>query len=294
MSGQSIAPIFLRLALGATFLWAGFGKLLETMPVKGERAAILANLGAIPLPATATSPGTPVLPPPPPQVIPVEPTENGDPSTDQPTEPDEAVVTEPGSGTSKPVVVKPNPATDQSVANPAPTVRVATAADFPDEIRVRRVFGLALLIHGATNPGTTESGTTKVALWPAKLGTGHWPVVFAWAAAITEIVAGLFVLVGLLTRMSALSLAFCMVVAIWLTEVGPALQSGDTFLGFLPNYKAFGSDAAGNPLFARLFWQFSLLCIGLALTFSGPGWLSFDRALFPPRLARERGEPNPD
>lgn len=290
MAGQSIAPIFLRLALGATFLWAGFGKLLETMPVKGERAAILANLGALDIPASASTPA--------PIPAPAQAEDKKLTSPDQPRETDadpDAPSTTPGAEpkASKPEVVKPSPAADKA-PTPAASGPVATAADFPDEIRVRRVYGLALLIHSATNPGTTESGNEKMPLWPAKVGTGHWPLTFAWAAAITEIVAGLFVLVGLLTRISALSLAFCMIVAIWLTEIGPAVQAGDTFLGFLPNYKAFGSDAAGNPLFARLFWQTSLLCIGLALTFSGPGWLSFDRALFPPRLDRDRGEPHAD
>ncbi|MBL8885387.1 MAG: hypothetical protein JNK16_01900, partial [Phycisphaerales bacterium] len=40
----SIAPLFLRLALSITFIWAGLGKMLADMPVRGERAAVLANM----------------------------------------------------------------------------------------------------------------------------------------------------------------------------------------------------------------------------------------------------------
>jgi hypothetical protein len=44
-AGSSIAPIFLRIAIGVTFVWAGLGKLEGEMRVSGEPAAILANMG---------------------------------------------------------------------------------------------------------------------------------------------------------------------------------------------------------------------------------------------------------
>jgi uncharacterized membrane protein YphA (DoxX/SURF4 family) len=150
------------------------------------------------------------------------------------------------------------------------------ASDFPGEIRVRRVYGVALVLaHGAA----PEQG--RMPLVPAKLGEGQWPVWLAWTSALTELIAGLFALVGLLTRVAATLLAGTMLSAIWLTQFGPAIQSGQTFMGFLPNHPAFGLDAAGNPVFVMLFWQLSLVCISLTLAFTGPGLLSFDRALFP-------------
>src|SRR6476619_2260758 len=55
------APLFLRLALGVIFIWAGVTKVATTMPVKGEDAAALANMGVItPPPKTpAAAPGAP-------------------------------------------------------------------------------------------------------------------------------------------------------------------------------------------------------------------------------------------
>ena len=69
--------------------------------------------------------------------------------------------------------------------------------------------------------------------------------------------------------------------------MGPAIQNGQTILGFIPSYPAYGVDAAGKFLYATLLWQCSLLCIAMALTFTGPGAVSFDRALFPPKGSRK-------
>ncbi|MEI7658555.1 MAG: DoxX family protein [Phycisphaerae bacterium] len=223
MAGSSIAPLFLRLALAATFLWAGFGKILETIPVKGQAAATLATMG----------------------------------------------------------IVTPADGKTKDTYN---------AADFPDDVRVRQVHGITLMLAtvnkgggggAAGEGGAGGGGASTMPLVPAVLTEGPWPARLAWASAITELVGGLFVLVGLLTRLAGFSLACTMLGAIWLTQIGPAIQAGRTVLGFIPDHPPYATDAAGSPLFAMLLWQVSLLCIGLSLTFSGPGALSFDRALFP-------------
>ena len=52
------APVPLRLILAITFIWAGLGKIVHTVPVQGEQAALLANMGyrfdAAPPPGTDT------------------------------------------------------------------------------------------------------------------------------------------------------------------------------------------------------------------------------------------------
>jgi uncharacterized membrane protein YphA (DoxX/SURF4 family) len=266
MASPSIAPIFLRAALAVTFLWAGFGKLLDTMAVTGAKAALLANMGVIaPLSPDAKKSsslgqpgGVPVLS----TLLAMQPASSGTPVVKEPQEP-----------------AKP--------AAEVPATKSYGASDFPDERRVARMYGIALLIHAAANPASDERGNAKWAMLPASLGQGSTPRWLAIAAVATEIVAGLFVLVGLLTRVSALALAGTMMTAIWLTEMGPAIQNGQTILGFIPSYPAYGVDAAGKFLYATLLWQCSLLCIAMALTFTGPGAVSFDRALFPPKGSRK-------
>lgn len=267
MSGTSIAPLFLRLVLAVTFLWAGFGKVLQSMPVRGEPAAILANMGVGSVISAAKSPSESVTPPT--TSTPAPASSNNVSSTSRETE----------DNAKKPA------ANETTVVNGS---RTFTAADFPDEVRVMRLNGLALLLHKSAHPPEVD-GKAKMPLWPASLATDSIPLYFAWAAAITEIVGGLFVLVGLLTRVSALALAGTMLTAMWLTELGPAIQAGDTFMGLLPAYGAYAVDEVGKFKFMTLLWQFALLGCGMALVFAGPGYLSFDRALFPgkPKEAAE-------
>ena len=259
MASSSIAPIFLRAALAVTFLWAGFGKVLETMPVSGVDAAALANMGVVtPEAAKPTKPAsTAAFLPPFPILALVQP----------------------------PVVNEPKP--DQAPSTPA-AAQNYSAADFPQPIQVRRLHGITLMVLRAASPHTDEQGTLRTQLLPSRLGDGNIPVYMAWAAALTEIIAGLFVMVGLLTRVSAIALAATMVGAIWLTEIGPAMQSGQTVFGLLPAYGAYSMDAAGKYKYAMLLWQCSLLCSAMALAFTGPGFVSFDRALFPSKVGGRR------
>jgi uncharacterized membrane protein YphA (DoxX/SURF4 family) len=181
MASSSIAPIFLRAALAVTFLWAGFGKVLETMPVSGVEAAALANMGVV----------TPEV------AKPVKPAST---AAFFPSLPILALV-------QPPVVSEPKP--DQ--APPPPAAKNYSAADFPQPIQVRRLHGITLMVLRAASPHTDEQGTPRTQLLPSRLGDGNIPVYMAWAAALTENIAGLFVMVGLLTRVSALALAATMV-----------------------------------------------------------------------------------
>lgn len=217
--GLNFPPVLLRLMLATIFIWAGLGKIMSHTEYAGERAAALANMGAIsPAPAGGT----------------------------------------------------------------AITSRPYTAADFPEPVRALRVHGLALTIHRAAHPlpVAPPNGGAPVqprAIWPASLGDGAWPRSLAWAAAFTELIGGVCLLAGLLTRLWALAIAGIMLGAIWLTEIGPAIQAGQTVLGFLPAYERFA------PLeWQRLMFQFALLMSAVALVFLGPGRASIDHALFGP------------
>jgi uncharacterized membrane protein YphA (DoxX/SURF4 family) len=258
----AVPPIFLRLVLAITFLWAGLGKVIESAPFEGAAAARLANLGVQPeLPADAPAPFPDTLP----DTLP-EAHEPIDPAP--PIDPIDPEARAPQSQTQAPAFVR-----TQTRAE------VYTAADFPEPVMFKRVYGLALLVDTATTPAPGPDGTTPEPFWPQWAGEGSWPVVLAWAAVATELLAAVLLIFGFLARLAGLAVAGTMVSAAWLTQIGPALQSGDTALGFLPAYPAF-EIAAWTPL----LWQFALFGAGMAIAFSGAGALSLDR------LGRRRDE----
>lgn len=259
----SVAPIFLRVALGLTFIWAGASKVFDEKPVRGADAAVLANMGVIAAPSRGSVITTPPAPTPAPIPAPTPITEPAAPvvpdkTPDQPTGGPPALMqlAQPGTSTLP--------------------VAVYTADDFPNDVNVRAVHkSLTLRLVNAAKPADGQ-----MPLWPARLAEGKWPVYAAWAAALTELIGGCWLLLGLFTRFAAAGLAGVMLGAIWLTQVGPAMQTGQTYLGFLPRYAIFGANDCGTPLYTMLLWQFTLLCGALSLFFSGAGTLAIDRALF--------------
>ncbi len=264
-SAVYLAPIPLRLVLALTFIWAGLGKIVAPMQVQGERAALLANMGyALPESAVST-PDRPDHPAPPAS-------SNGDAASDPSAEPaGDTPETPPQPG--PPGLVQTGPEAGGSGTGAAVPAVTHTAADYPEPIRVRRLYGIALLTYAAAHPSVPESGDAPPPpIWPEWAARGRWPIVIAWFASITEAVAGVFVLVGLLTRLSALAIAGVMLTAMWLTELGPAIQSAQTVLGFLPEHDPWDIAA-----WSTLLWQTALLGAAGGLFFAGPGALSLDR-----------------
>lgn len=159
----------------------------------------------------------------------------------------------------------------------APRVHLAmqtTDAD-PQPVKVLRLYGLALGVHNSSYPTTRPDGTQAMQLLPDFAGQGKTPVYLAWACALTEIFAGGFMLLGFLTRISALAIFGVMCVASWMTVFGPAVQSGRAKLGFLPpDYPTFGME------WQNLIVQASMALVALAVLFSGAGAASLDRLLF--------------
>lgn len=280
--GATLAPALLRLVLAITFIWAGLGKLMARMPVDDQQVSLLASMGVtVPqspaaggptspppstpagsapadadAPASATPPGPtePIPPPNSPRHSPVAPT-----PAERAVRPDGAPSTNPTPPPAEPAAAQNTPSAEASKA-PTPTVR--------------RVWGLALRIHSAANPGVDDSGKPRMKLWPAALGSGNWPRYFALAVVIAELGGGVLVGLGLLTRLGAASLAGVMLGAMWLDQIGPAMQAGNTILWLLPAHDAW-DVAAWRPL----LWQFALLCCAGAVVLLGAGAPSLDRAL---------------
>lgn len=238
----SIAPFFLRITVGIVFVWAGLGKVMATFPVQGEQAARLANMGVF-----------------------VD--KNAKPAT--PPVPTHTETPKPGASRGSTMYFA-------ALKSAATSGQPATADEYPNPVEVMRVYSLALDLDEKANATDLKDakGNPTFHLWPAMLGKGIWPLAAAWTCTIAEIACGTFLLVGLLTRLSSFVLFFNMLVAAWLTVIGPAIQSGETQLGFLPNHPTFGGD------WQMFVVQFLLIGATMALVFSGAGGLSLDRALF--------------
>lgn len=264
---HSLAPLFIRVALGLTFIWAGMGKLFAEFPVSGEDAARLANWGQL----EKAKPKTP----------PAEPTKEPEKPTDVPK--DRPVPKEPLPETDKPGGRSGMRGTTDAVITLAGFQTEYTAEDFAEPVKTRRVNGIALLIYKAANPKPDAEGKAPFALWPRAMATGRWPVYLAWAVAITELAGGGLLLVGLLARFAALGIAGTMLGAMWLTEFGPAIQSGKTVLGFIPDKgrEALYAISLSPEGYVTILWQLALLAMALAVVLVGPGSLAMDNAMRP-------------
>ncbi|MBO6740239.1 MAG: DoxX family membrane protein [Phycisphaerales bacterium] len=154
-----------------------------------------------------------------------------------------------------------------------------SASDFPEPVECQRVYSIALMISKAADPGLTADSQPITPIMPAKLANRPWPKVLAWCAAITELVAGGFLILGLLTRLSAFSTFFVMLVAMWMTQFGPAaLHTNDAILGFIPR----ADDLFSPVAYGQLFWQLALATMSLAVVFLGSGAIGLDRLFFSP------------
>lgn len=290
----NISPLLLRLLLAVTFIWAGLGKILvDDLTVSRENAPELVDMGAV-----AQSTVEHLLPP---GYVPQnerqapdadqDANDTGDPDddadhtdADQPSDPTPPANDTPNDNDGD------NDGDDDFFDEPPPSA----SADLPyriinarqdsstEPLTLKRLYGIALILRSATeqNPYPVDSdhaGELMDPIMPEFAGQGSTPKLLAWAVALTEIFAGGFLLLGFLTRLSALALAIVMGTALWLTVIGPAIQTGATHLGFLPDHDPWDMAAWAGPL-----WQLALMTVSCAVFFSGPGGASLDRLLFGP------------
>lgn len=332
----TLPSFFLRLMLAVIFIWAGLGKLVQTVDVPPAQAARLATIG-VPVPAAAPAPspaetpavrlpepeaaepaatpgpdetpapdaepegdgvqtppdeplpdpdeGSAALAPPPAILRPASFEQDGGstrsladrrpPAGDPPAEEPEAEPEPTEPEAPAPETPAPAPTPDPTPAEPAPAAPAFTAADFPNGASVRKVVLLALVMDRAANPPLDAESNQPEPFWPQALAQRPWPHTLAWAVALTELIGGVLMLLGLLTRLGALGLASVMLGAMWLTQIGPAIQADSTVLGFLPAYGRFDVEA-----WQPLLWQFALLAASLAVFLLGSGAIGLDRALF--------------
>lgn len=261
-----VAPLLLRAALAVIFIWAGLGKVRAFDEVKGEDAAILANMGLLSKNSPKVTPGTPAAPLPP---------ADGSHGTPGSAPSKDSNVGAPSFGGGELLRVSQPGGSAPSGATPGtvPTGQF-TAEDFPDPVKVPRADLLALSLHQAAFPKAKEGEPAPKPLWPPALATGRLPVIFAYLVVAAELGGGILVAIGLCTRLAAASIAGVMVGAMWLTQFGPGWQAGTLRWGFLPDYPTYGME------WMMLLWQFTLCFAALALFFTGPGYMALDHALF--------------
>lgn len=127
----------------------------------------------------------------------------------------------------------------------------------------RVALGIVFIVHGVgkllgMGPAATGPGIPGFEVFLTNLGVPS-PLLFAWVVAIVETVGGLFILVGLLTRVAAALTAIDMVAAAYLVH--------------LPN--GFVATDGGYELVLVLF------ILSLSLVISGDGGrLSLERLVF--------------
>ncbi len=297
----NLTPLCLRLPLALIFLWAGLSKVITTFEVTPQQITVL-QAHSVSIPNAPPPPSPPNDQPTdqptdtpdagaadaPADTLPEDPAPDPDPTSIAPTEP----LPDPVPSDDEPAPANPDAQPQRSAQAPLSAhitlVQDGAPPDKPEPVTARSVYQLVLLMDQAANPDSRDDGSAKPAIWPKALASKRWPVFLAWGAALTEIFAGFFLLIGLITRLSALSLAGVMLVAIWLTTIGAAIQKGDAFLGFLPN-NPFLSFAWQEPLF-----QLIVLMSCLALFFAGPGTLALDRAIFAPSSADDWDDDDDD
>lgn len=311
----TLPALLLRLTLCLIFVWAGLGKILGETTVTGDSAARLARMGvpmspvnppantpapARALPEPTTPPAEPptelIVPDPIPTTPPTPPATNGTSADTPASTPAEKLTAPPGdkpaaNPPTPPLPLEPTAMLDAPRWLPVQATRPTyTAADFPGEYRVQRLYGIALLLSRAGDPGLTPESKPVPRTMPAWVGADTWPRILAWAAAVTELLAAFMLLFGVLTRFGALLIIGIMLQAMWLTQIGPAVVGRvDAYAGFIP--------AVGDPwapaTYQTLFFQIACLVMAVAVFLLGAGPISFDRALFRPPERLERTEPAP-
>jgi putative oxidoreductase len=113
---------------------------------------------------------------------------------------------------------------------------------------LRTILGAIFIAHGFAKVSGDIDGFARLV---ARLGF-PLPHLFAWAAALSEFLGGICVLIGLFTRYAALAIAIVMSVAVTQVHLHEGLVGGYEF-----------------PL--------ALLGVAVSLMLSGAGPLSFDK-----------------
>jgi uncharacterized membrane protein YphA (DoxX/SURF4 family) len=239
-AAMNVIPLLARLVLAAAFIPAGYHKVFDDATFDSKGAARLDELGVSTTPARSAGAADTVMPWTDAAVVvrlasfiePSPPTE-AKPTPAQTPPTDDALI-----DTSKIEL----PAVKESVAPPPGAVAPVTEGGVSHT--ARRLHQVTLMVDGYGLP---------------------YPVLLGWLAALTELVGGSMLLIGLLSRMWGLGLAITMGVAFYLTS-----------LGKLTTY--FHLEDIGQ--FNTMFCQLGLFVMAMGVCLVGSGMLSLDGFIF--------------
>ena len=267
-AGTSIIPTLARLVLALAFISVGYNKLFKKADFSAEEATILQKHGISVSPPAEPQEETEgvqlvlasLQPPPadepetPPADEPTPPPADEEPAETTPEEdPDTGLISEPLDVPELDEVPSALEPADDPAEAPAPADVAPAEAG-----RALSLFKITVLMD--------KGGITDTTL--CTYG--------AWLAAVTEFAGGILLLLGLLSRLWGLGLAFAMGMAVYLTTWDAVTSTRpDLFAENLGDY---------NRLFAQL--GLGLLAFGIFLT--GPGPLSLDRLIGGPPKKKEQ------
>ncbi|MFG0328948.1 MAG: DoxX family protein [Phycisphaerales bacterium] len=264
----TLCPYLTRLVLALTFIWVGIPK-FQTSTYTGADAAKLVELGVVAAPAGPT-PITPELPP--------------DPADEEGAADDDVDETgdESPNGAAQPAdpVDDPDLDTGDDIEPPAEAVveealeEAVEEGDEPDPIAVQPSDDTQAIAP----VGEVEAlGLYRIAIMLDRVGH-PLPRLLAWVAAVTELVGGAMLLIGLLSRVWGLGLAIAMGYAFYLSS-WPVIWDAMATVGPGTNwYEALRSIEFGRQ--QSILWQIALFVLALNIFIGGPGPISLDRLLF--------------
>lgn len=234
-AGTAIIPTLSRLVLCLAFVSAGWNKVFKEDAYNAQEAARLESMGVT---------MTPVVKGAAMRLAPLSPAQE-----DAGMKADErqmvlASYRQDAAGTqSAPAATEP--AASSSASKPSGGAKTPAEGQY----KALKMYRIALLLDGAG---------WKYPVWLARL------------AAVTELVGGGMLLIGLFSRFWAMGLAIAMGVAFYLTTV----QMNDV----LHTWPMTFAENIGN--FNTMYCQLGLLLLALGIFLTGPGPLSVDRILF--------------
>lgn len=238
-AGTVIVPTLSRIVLCAAFFTAGWGKMFTEATYNAEEVQTLQKLGVDVTQSVAGnfSPG----------IIAVAERWELPAQDEQPTQPDVNPVDDTEAQTPADTVTQTPPPTVTETEKPEKPTVVSTPVDDGSTYKAPARYKVAILLDRA--------------------GWQYAPQL-ALVAALTELIGGALLLIGLFSRVWGLGLAIAMAMAFHVTSMDPYLAA------------PFEAAQTNIPLFNQVYAQAALFVLAFGIFITGPGPLSLDRAIF--------------